>query len=84
VAAVAPDGLAFCFIDADHGEEGIPKDIKVWPQKMMPGGILVYHDYGVWKPTVVVKREVDAWQAIAQWHDLGAVRSAKAFQRPLC
>jgi len=82
VAEQAPDGLAFCFIDADHGEEGIPRDIKVWPQKMRPGGILVFHDYDVWKPTVVVKREVDAWQAVARWEDLGSCRSAKAFRRP--
>ena len=73
---------AFCFIDADHGEAGIPKDILVWPQKIMPGGILAFHDYDVWKTTVVVKREVDKWQAEARWEALGQVGSTIAFRRP--
>ena len=75
--------VAFCFIDADHGENGIPKDMRVWPDKIMPGGILALHDYNVWKPGVVVKREVDAWQVKAQWEYLGIVGAAIAFRRPL-
>lgn len=81
-ADIIEDELAFLFIDADHGAEAFPRDIAVWPQKMRRGGIIVYHDYGVSKPTVVVKRYVDEWQQAAQWIDLGAVRSAKAFRRP--
>ena len=81
-ADLVPDDVAFLFIDADHGEGGFPRDIAVWPQKMKRGGIIVYHDYDVWKPTVVVKALVDQWQAEARWDDLGAVRSAKAFRRP--
>jgi predicted O-methyltransferase YrrM len=75
--------VSFCFIDSGHGEDGIPHDIKVWPDKIMPGGILASHDYGVWKPGVVVKREVDAWQAKAQWEYLGIVGALIAFRRPL-
>lgn len=74
--------IAFCFIDSDHGIRGIPRDILVWPNEIMPGGILVFHDYGVWKPTVVVKPIVDAWQHEAQWEDLGQVGAVKAFRRP--
>ena len=81
-AAMVPDGLAFCFIDADHGIDGIPKDILPWTAKIRPGGIVVFHDYGVWKPTVVVKRYVDLWQKFAKWEELGAVRSAQAYRRP--
>ena len=89
-AALVPDDLAFVFIDADHGVDGIPKDILVWPQKVKRGGIIIFHDYDVWKervhrpdnPDVVVKAEVDKWQVVAKWEDLGAVRSAKAYRRP--
>ena len=89
-AALVPDDLAFVFIDADHGIDGIPRDIKVWPQKVKRGGIIIYHDYDVWKervhregnPGVVVKAEVDRWQESAWWEDLRAVRSAKAYRRP--
>ena len=90
-AALVPDDMAFVFIDADHGVDGIPKDILVWPQKVKRGGIIVFHDYDVWKERVhregklpvVVKAEVDRWQAVAKWEDLGAVRSAQAYRRPL-
>ncbi len=73
--------LAFCFIDADHGIDGFPKDILPWAAKMMPGGIIVFHDYGVWKPTVVVQRYVDAWQSMVNWELLGQERSSIAFRR---
>jgi hypothetical protein len=74
--------LAFAFIDATHGEEGFPYDMAAWPDAIMPGGILAFHDYGVWKPTVVVKQYVDAWQARAGWYSLGVVGSIAAFMRP--
>jgi hypothetical protein len=74
--------LAFCFIDADHSIDGFPKDILPWAAKMMPGGIIVFHDYDVWKPSVVVKRYVDAWQSMVNWELLGQERSCIAFRRP--
>lgn len=74
--------VAFCFIDADHSEEGFPKDMEVWPDKIMPGGILALHDYGVWKPNVVVKKYVDEWQAKAKWDYLGMIGALIAFRKP--
>jgi hypothetical protein len=74
--------VAFAFIDADHSEAGIRGDIAVWPDKMKPGGVLAFHDYGVWKPTVAVKRVVDEWQQAAQWELLGQVGSLIAFRKP--
>lgn len=82
-AHYVPDDLAFLFIDADHSLAGIPRDMLIWPQKVMPGGIIVFHDYVSSKPTAMVGCSVDAWQAAARWHDLGLVGSAKAFQRPV-
>jgi len=72
--------VAFCFNDACHGETGIPEDIKVWPDKMMAGGVIVFHDYGTKKG--VVKREVDAWQRKVKWEKLGRVGSTIAFRKP--
>lgn len=74
--------FAFCFIDADHSEAGISADIDVWPGVMLPGGILAFHDYGVWKPDVAVKRIVDEWQDKARWELLGQVGSLIAFRKP--
>lgn len=82
----APDKIAgdfaFAFIDADHSDAGIPYDIAAYTPRIMPGGVIVFHDYDVWKPTVTVKRHVDAWQSRMAWEVLGQVRSAIAFRRP--
>jgi hypothetical protein len=86
----APDMIdgqvAFCFIDADHSLRGIPRDVTVWPDKIMKGGILVFHDYNVPNQATVVKCVVDAWQAEniwrgEGWEHLGTVGSTIAFRR---
>lgn len=73
--------VAFCFLDAQHGEP-FCQDIAAWPDAITPGGILAIHDYAVWKPNVVVKRDVDRWQAAAHWEHLGTVGALIAFRRP--
>lgn len=74
--------VAFCFIDADHGEEGITKDLPAWVPKIKPGGVLVCHDYATWK-CPAVERTVDEWHAAEKWERLGLVGSAIAFRRPV-
>jgi len=74
--------VAFCFVDADHSYKCISRDIAVWPDKIQPSGILVFHDYGVWKPNVAVKQVVDEWQERAQWEQIGIVGALIAFRRP--
>lgn len=76
------EALAFCFIDADHSYRGISMDVTARPDKIMPGGVICYHDYGVWKPNVAVKALVDFWQMEAQWEQTGLVGSLIAFRRP--
>ena len=73
--------LAFAFIDADHSMP-VWNDVREYPPKMMPGGILVFHDYGVWKTSVQVKAAVDDWQAREPWERLGQIRSTIAFRKP--
>lgn len=80
-AAGLVERVAFCFIDADH-REGILSDIQVWPFKIIPGGILAFHDYGTWKPWQRVTGAVDEWMAVARWECLGQVGSLVAFRRP--
>ena len=80
--ASAVEPVAFCFIDADHTVDGIPRDMQAWPQAIAPGGILAMHDYISSKATCAVKHTVDAWQAKANWHYLGIVGSIIAFMRP--
>lgn len=73
--------VAFCFVDAGHDAPSFSRDIAVWPPKMMPGGIICFHDYDVWKPGVVVKDYVDRWFDPTKWGYLGLVGSAVAFRR---
>jgi len=79
---IIADQVAFCFIDSAHDDTGFPADIAAWTPCIMPGGVIVFHDYGSWKPTIVVKQYVDAWQKEAMWFSLGMVGSAAAFMRP--
>lgn len=77
-----PDEVAFCFVDSTHNHTGFPADLAAWIPMIMPGGVIVFHDYGSWKPDIVVKELVDKWQSTAQWFPLGLVGSAIAFMRP--
>jgi predicted O-methyltransferase YrrM len=72
--------VGFCFIDADH-EEGIKLDLPAWAPKIMPGGIIVFHDYQAYKCPEVTKT-VDEWHATEPWERLGLVGSAVAFRKP--
>ncbi len=78
---------AFVFIDADHTKTGIPRDIAIYPSKVIPGGILVFHDYDKKEAQkgkgYVVKATVDAWQKRAKWENLGQVGRVIAFRKPL-
>lgn len=41
----ADQSVDFCYIDADHTEAAVARDIEAWLPKMRPGGILAGHDY---------------------------------------
>jgi len=76
--------FAFCFIDANHDWTGIPRDMLVWPPRIMPQGTLALHDYGVpaSKITIVVKAIADSWNATALWPKIGQVGSVVAYKNP--
>lgn len=84
---LTPPEMAFCFIDADHTGSGIPHDIKIYPPHIIPGGIIVFHDYdkneGYKEKRYVVHREVRAWHEKHSWERLGKVWRTIAFRRPL-
>ncbi len=42
----AESGMAdLVFIDADHSQEAVQRDLRAWHPKVRPGGILCGHDY---------------------------------------
>lgn len=40
------DALDFVYLDADHSEQGIWRDLCTWAIKVREGGIIAGHDYG--------------------------------------
>ena len=50
----------FVFIDAQHTYEGVKDDIRLWRNKVRPGGLLCGHDYDYTRPRFAdVIRAVD-------------------------
>lgn len=39
------DAIDFLFVDGDHQDDGIQRDLKHWLPKMIPGGLVAFHDY---------------------------------------
>lgn len=52
--------LDLVFLDADHSESGLTKDIKAWMPKITAGGWIGGHDYGNEKFNFAVKQVVNS------------------------
>lgn len=37
--------INFIFVDGDHQDDGILRDLQNWMPKVMPGGLVAFHDY---------------------------------------
>lgn len=81
-AAYLVEPVAFCFIDGDHSEEGIMTDLELWPLRLMPGGIVAFHDYGS-DHEPAIKAAVDEWQEAMNWELIGKVGTLIGFRRPV-
>ena len=42
---IKDESICFAFIDGDHSEEGVLKDIELFYPKIVPGGIICFDDY---------------------------------------
>lgn len=76
------DNLAFVFIDGDHTSPAIDNDIAAWSPKVMPGGVMAFHDYGRRKNGCNVGWAVDQWIAREGWQEVGRVETTIGFMRP--
>lgn len=79
VAAQLPDDLAFVFIDGDHYSPDIDNDL-IWTEKMIPGGVAAFHDYG--RAKFDVTRVLDDWLLREKWRIIGRVESTIGFLKP--
>jgi len=81
-AEQVPGPIAFLHIDANHTYEFVKKDIELWTPKVMPGGIVAFHDYGRHRADIQVKQAVDEWQAREPWLMLPEVLTTIGFRKP--
>jgi hypothetical protein len=51
-----PESISALFVDGDHRYLGVKRDIELYAPKVVPGGIIAFHDYTVFPE---VKRAVD-------------------------
>lgn len=83
------DEIHLLFIDGDHRYQAVKGDIEGWAPKVVPGGVIAFHDYA---PTPYhlqllpelegVRRAIEEWQETAQWQRLKASGSLAGFRRP--
>lgn len=84
-------GINLLLVDGDHHYETVKADIEGWVPLVVPGGIVVFHDYA---PTALnlrqfpelegVRRAVRGWQSSPrgeEWLELAAPDSMAAFGR---
>ena len=45
IGSLFPFTVHMVFVDGDHGDKAVEKDISTWISKVLPGGIMVFHDY---------------------------------------
>lgn len=83
------DPVHFVFVDGDHRYPSVKADIANWVPKIVPGGVIAFHDYA---PTAKnlkrrphlagVKRAVDEWAIVTNWRRSKIVESIIGFKRP--
>jgi len=82
------DPIHLLFIDGDHDYKAVVGDIAGWAPKVVPGGIVAFHDYAPSPKQLIkhklqgVRQAIDEWAAVANWKKLSSPGSLAAFQRP--
>jgi len=81
--------IVLLFIDGDHHYAVIKEDIANWTPKIVPGGIVAFHDYAPLPRDLAknpqlegVRRAVNEWHDREHWIRLKAPDSLAAFKRP--
>jgi len=76
------------FIDGDHHYAGVKADLENWTPKVVPGGLVICHDYGprpehlALNPALEgVRRAVMEWADGGGWERLQASGSLAAYRR---
>jgi predicted O-methyltransferase YrrM len=73
--------IRLLFIDGDHSYEATRVDVETWSRHIIPGGIMVFHDVGVWPGVTQMYQELISANSI--WKQVAKVRSLRAAQRAM-
>ena len=77
-----PDVLGGLFIDGSHSYAEVARDLRLWAPRLVPGGLLLLHDYvGTWEG---VKRAADEVASDCGLEYRGCHWSTAIFQRSNC
>lgn len=68
VKKAGDESIDTLFIDGDHTYEGCLKDFIYWYPKVVPGGRIIFHDYGRDKAHEGVTKTVDAIKTLLVDH----------------
>lgn len=74
------------FVDGDHSYEAVKADITGWSPKIVPDGVIAFHDFApepkVAKKHEGIKRAVLEWERDAQWQLIPSAGSLRAYRSP--
>lgn len=65
------------FIDGDHSYEGVSRDFADWEKHVIPGGVVCFHDVGVWDGVTAFYKE--NLRKNPAYHEVVGVDSLRAF-----
>jgi hypothetical protein len=75
-AAIWPEGakIGLLHIDAEHTYEALKQDMEVWEKHLVPGAMMVVHDY--WpEPYPGVVQAIDEIRLQPEWKDFSLIRT---------
>lgn len=73
-----PYPIDLVFVDGAHDHSSIAQDCILWAEKLKPGGIIAFHDYGA-ASLPAVKEVVNMYSG--DWETLVHVGTIKAFRK---
>ena len=82
-SATVPDGVdkvGFLHIDTDHHKEHLYKELDAWQERVVPGGIIAFHDYCHNSPEMIPAINERMGKA-PDWECVGLERWMIAFRK---
>ena len=82
VAAQSGEAVDLLFIDGGHTAGNVTADIKLWSPKVLPGGMMLFHDYSPLEMHNGVVKAVDSWYSKTKdWEFIEQVDTIRVYLR---